>query len=439
MFMNGVEWIMRRALLTLCSGLFLAVSPSLAEACSCVGDRPPCQETWTSPIVFAGRVTAIVPVKDGDTRFGPRRVRFAVTEAFRGPDTPEVDIHLDGSSCDPDFKEGEEYLVYGSHRRGAGWTASSCSRTRPLRDAAEDLAYLRLPDEKKGTSRIIGQVLHQKVDVSTSRSEFVPIPGVAVTVIDGDWKVETRTDQEGQYSVPVGSHRQYTVTFGGVEGLRLSAYPETVWIPHHRSCASVVASAHYDGRLSGQVVDSRGAPVPFFPLTLAPSPATSMGGFERHAVTDVGGRFQFERLNPAPYVIAPSTTLWRGPFALSPLTASPVALGPSARVDAGVLRLPDAMKVTLLEIQLEDGEGKPAKGVYVYVKRPGSYDALFPDAGTATDDAGMFRVSLIAGRRYEIEARHTRYVSGRSIDEMVSAVIEATGLKPIRLRLAPPR
>src|SRR5688572_13600478 len=103
---------------------FLAAAPAVADACTCRVAGPPCQATWESPLIFAGTV---IEVDRQPGAWGPRRVRFRITEAFRGTEQGEIDIHLRGGggpSCDPAFKLGEDWLVYGNNRweGGPGWS-----------------------------------------------------------------------------------------------------------------------------------------------------------------------------------------------------------------------------------------------------------------------------------------------------------------------------
>lgn len=424
---------MRRLLALLgLSVSFVALAPAVAESCSCMGDRPPCAEAWISPLVFAGTVIA---VDQEPNALGPRRVRLRVTEAFRGTEKGEIDIHLRGGggpSCDPPFRMGEAWLVYGGNRPdGPGWTASSCSRTQPLSHAAEDLAYLRIPDKDKPPSQVYGRVTRHVRDLSLrTPGEYVPVPDVTVTVTSGSSRLEVKTDSDGRYAVPIESHDFYQVDFARhVGGLSIRG-SEQVRLQHHRACAVVDARAIYDGRVVGQVVDDRGRPVPFMPITLASSPRL----LQQHMLTDAAGRFEFAEVYPAEHDVVPSISLWQGSRALPPLTPTPLHVGPSARVDAGPLALPASMTMALVEIRIEDSTGKAAAGAYVTLRLPDEYGRI--EYAPEADHTGIFRVSLVAGQRYRVEASHTREAPTGAVYETGETVFEATALKPIRLRLA---
>ena len=426
---------MRRAILfSSLALLFLALAPARADACPCRPSGPPCEAVWKSPLIFAGTV---IEVDQTPGSFGPRRVRFRITEAFRGTEKGEIDIHLRGGggpSCDPSFRLGEAWLVYGNNRweGGPGWTASSCSRTRLLTQAAEDLAYLRIPDDKKPQSHITGTVMRPVYNLAGGGgARNVPVPNVPVTVRGSGTRVEAKTDSDGRYSIPVPTSGLLRVEFPRyVDGLSIRSGAELT-LPHYRACAVVDAFATYDGRVSGQIVDDRGRPVPFLPITLASSPRL----LQQHILTDAEGRFAFAEVYPAAHDVVPSMSLWDQ--ALPPITAAPVTVAPAARVDMGVLPLPASMRMTLVEIHIVDSEGKPAADAYVTFRQPDEYRRI--DNAPRADKAGIFRVSVIAGRRYRVEAGYTRTTPAGAVHEKAEMVFEATGLKPIQLRLAPSR
>jgi len=64
----------------------LLIGPS-ADACTCGGGGAPCQAFFDAPAVFVGRVVSIDD--RGDVR---RRAHLAVTEAFRGVTSREIDV-----------------------------------------------------------------------------------------------------------------------------------------------------------------------------------------------------------------------------------------------------------------------------------------------------------------------------------------------------------
>ncbi len=227
---------------------FVAMTPAAAESCTCRPSGPPCQEVWESPVVFAGTV---IELDQSAGALGPRRVRFRISEAFRGAETGEaetgeIEIHLrggGGASCDPPFRLGESWLVYASKHgaRQPGWTTSTCSRTRRLSGAAEDLRYLRLADQQKPPSHIAGQVTRDVYDAAKKRTgDTVPVAGVPVVVTSGTTRLEAKTDRDGRYHIPVDAGRPYQVDFGrSADGLVIRGPSAPVVLRHSLACAVV--------------------------------------------------------------------------------------------------------------------------------------------------------------------------------------------------------
>ena len=141
--------------------------PRIAEACSCAVSGPPCEAAWAANAVFAGRVVEITrnddpkptdPLKMLEWSHRRLSVRLAVAEKFRGVDAADAIVATSdsGASCGYPFVVGREYLVYAYEREGRLFV-SLCSRTRPLTEAAEDLAYLRaIPKEIPTLGRLVG-------------------------------------------------------------------------------------------------------------------------------------------------------------------------------------------------------------------------------------------------------------------------------------------
>jgi len=410
-----------------------SVSPRVAKTCGVIcPPGPPCEEVWKTPVIFAGRVTALLVEPGGQSppdgleefRF---RAKFAVTENFRGSDATEAELLLTGSTCEPNFQIGQSWLVYAVNREGQpGWTVAECTRTRLISQAAVDLAYLRLPDSEKGTSRVIGRVEHYVVDPASPRypPPSNPLKGVRVRATDGTTASETVTQDDGTYSIRVPSNRDIDVSFGAVPGLQISG-GANVRVSHWRGCAVVNGYVRYDSRISGSIVDTRGRPLPFFPLSLVVSPH-----FERSGMTDAAGRFEFSGVDPATYHVAPNRRLWSGDQALPELTPRPVVVGVSARVDAGRLVLPATLATALIDGLVVDEDNRPAPRAEVLIRLANSgSERIFADA------SGRFRVTVIAGQSYDLRG----WMPGDGWTagwQEAKTTVTAAAVTRVRLRLA---
>ena len=133
---------------------------SACRVCSCRRPASPAVELADASAVFSGRVEAI-SVDDSipafDTTWSPaqervwferlaeqRQIRLRVLRVWKGQLGESVVVVTGGGGpdCSYEFARGGEYLVYTFPSRRGGLYASSCSRTRPLTKATEDLQEL---------------------------------------------------------------------------------------------------------------------------------------------------------------------------------------------------------------------------------------------------------------------------------------------------------
>ncbi len=146
----------------------LMFSTPEALACSCNAPRSPSEVFGNSGAVFTGKV---VDVQSGDYS---RTVQFDVDEAWKGVSQKTLTLTTAGSgaSCGYDFEEGTRYLVY-TDGGEESLQASLCSRTQPVADAYEDLAYLG-----EGYVPVAGQPVVEKAPPSP----FLPFIGIGAVV-----------------------------------------------------------------------------------------------------------------------------------------------------------------------------------------------------------------------------------------------------------------
>jgi hypothetical protein len=140
-------WIPRPVLLALVVALAaLFALPQVCFACSCLPPGSPLEERERSSAVFRGTVVAI------DQIGGVLRARVQVATVWKGSVTAETLIQTNNNSaaCGFPFQIGGEYLIYAdttatentAAQPVAPFTASLCSRTQPISQAAGDLAAL---------------------------------------------------------------------------------------------------------------------------------------------------------------------------------------------------------------------------------------------------------------------------------------------------------
>ena len=140
MAVNFASVAVRLALVLALVGLWLFSYPERSYACSCVDPGSPSEALERSGAVFVGRVVSLdrshVKLWSAD----PIIVEFDVETVWKGPAyrTIFLTTAVSEGSCGYTFDEGFEYLVYSWNGSEVNW----CSRTRPLSQAAYDLAEL---------------------------------------------------------------------------------------------------------------------------------------------------------------------------------------------------------------------------------------------------------------------------------------------------------
>ena len=223
--------IYQRAVNAVFAVLVVALSASPARAqCGCV-DTATCGGFRESDFVFTAKVSAIrylepvvVPGEPPlDTAEG--MATLAVGEVFRGVVPAVVDVPT-GGDCQIPLHVGEEYLVYGASvtygpdGRVEQIFVSACSRTRPLDEAADDLAVIRALAARKPDASLHGYI--SPYDVVAAIFDDAPV--YEIRLEGGGRKYQSQT-KGGKYEfnfVPPGQY-ELTIARGKDFELRLSA------------------------------------------------------------------------------------------------------------------------------------------------------------------------------------------------------------------------
>jgi hypothetical protein len=224
---SAVAQPFRAALVVL--GLVL-LSPSVASACSCVGDVPLCQSFWQADAVFSGEVLSFENLGT-NTLFQRRVARIRVERAWRGDvqGTVEVRTGAGGGDCGYSFRRGRKYLVYAYKTQDGKLTTGICSPTKLLDKAALDLAYFKEAEKPSSGGRVYGTAR-----IEIKGVDLKPAPGVVVSLA-GESQVRTATTNEaGEFEftgVPAG---RYSVSMAGA-----TTPPWKVELRDTRACVHV--------------------------------------------------------------------------------------------------------------------------------------------------------------------------------------------------------
>lgn len=120
---------------TLIAALFFVLGATDAFACSCAKPREVEEEYKTAVAVFSGKVISVAQSA------GSTKVKIRVEKIWKGGLSKTIEIR-GGGMCGYNFTAGKKYLIYASGTIENGLSASLCSRTKNLSDAAEDLKVL---------------------------------------------------------------------------------------------------------------------------------------------------------------------------------------------------------------------------------------------------------------------------------------------------------
>lgn len=347
----------------------LALTHQTANACTCgTGGGSPCDSYGSASAVFVGTVVGVRDKerpKDvatarrerdaGLSEWGSTFYKFSVEQPYLGVAGTEVEI-LTGygsSDCGYEFKIGQRYLVY-AHRSKTNLTSSTCTRTKPLSQADEDLAFL-------GTlsSAAPGATIHGRVARYDPKKEVgISGPDVFIT-IEGEENKEARPDSEGNFRVSGLRPGKYKVKLNLPDTLT-TYQPEKELTVADRGCASQLWYVTDNGQVSGRIVDVEGQPVARILVSLIrPDADPRTADDARLERTDNDGSFKFSVVARGRYVIAVNFN--RFPDPNDPTNAYPSSFYP------GVL---DQAQAEVITVSL--GEKVTDRLIRVPSKRPSS-------------------------------------------------------------------
>lgn len=396
---------MKPLLFILISLAWLTVSSTKAQGCSCLEyDVPVCAAYSRADAVFTGQLLDITVEKESDQQISTAMLHFIVEQPFRGITGDRVEVEtIHGTSCDLRFAKGEKYLIYAGKRSNGQLVVGPCTRTQNLKYADEDLSYLRTLAQQEVKETILGRF-----------GKFQQLPGLRITVQNADQTIETKTDQNGNFSVLLPGPGNYKVSVFIPFAAAVMAYPEdkqatinasTLTIfeyeaqvarneCHFRQLEAVKRNLDSTAEVSGSVVTGSGRPVSrgWVYLVNAAYPADS----ELKKI-ETNGSFKFESvpvgdyylvLNPhnappdesdAPY---PRTYY---PHAADASTAAKIVVTEGVKLENLTLRVGPSWKGRDVTGKVVWPDGSPAQGARISLYD--NNDSLDGSSSTKTGDS----------------------------------------------------
>lgn len=394
----------------------LAIFTPNVSACSCAGGGTPCHDYWTASAVFIGTVveSSTSTYKRGEVDLPRRIVRFNIDQTFRGVkgDQVEVMTGLGDSDCGYGFQLGGRYLVYASEASGKLFTGT-CSRTRLVSEADDDLAYFRGLAKAEPGGTLSGDV--KRVDrVGTSESapweeRLRPVADIKVVIEGSSRRIEAITDKQGNYRVSGLAPDTYKVRVELPEGLSIYN-PERETKLFDRGCAQISFWVETDTRIMGKVFDAQGEPAADVLLELAPVDGQRT---EWTSVrTDTEGRYEVKLLRPGRYLfgvriygLAGSTYVpyprTYYPGVSDAARATTITLVEGQRLELSDFILPTRFVERMLTGIVVDADGQPVSGATVWLKE-NEYSHRDMPYRNETDSEGRFSFKVYEGVKYQL-------------------------------------
>jgi hypothetical protein len=163
------------------------------------------------------------------------RIRFVVQETLRGLPAKTTDVDTGRDNCGLVVKPGEDWVIYAFPRSdGPGLSTGICTRSRLLKNGANDLSYARfarLDQSQRG--RIYGRA------VFVEGTRIRPVAGERVALEDEDGNVAIATtaiDGKFEFVASAGSYRIVAKTPSGLTAIPPARF---VTLVDGRACAFI--------------------------------------------------------------------------------------------------------------------------------------------------------------------------------------------------------
>ena len=392
----------------------LMVLSSDANACDCVSGGKPCHDYWKAAAVFTGTViySSTTTSKRGEYDVRERLVRFNIDQAFRGVKGKEVEVRtgLGDGDCGYNFRLGAQYLVY-AYGDGDKLATGICSRTRPISEASDDLAYFQGLATAEPGATISGEV--KRLDQAARWEErFQPVSDIKIVIEGSSTRVEAVTDNKGNYRVSGLAPNTYKVRVELPDGLSIHN-PEQEARVFDRGCAQISFWVESDTRVRGKVFDAQGQPATDVLMELVPAEGQD-NGFAIFVTTDKEGRYEMKLVRPGRYLFgvrifgSAGSTYMPFPRTYYPGVreadrAAIITVVEGQRIDLNDLILPPRLVEQVLNGIVVDTDGRPVSEATVWLKENEYQDRDMPYR-QQTDSDGRFSFRVFEGINYDLKA-----------------------------------
>lgn len=353
---------------------------------------PACSRYWEADAVFTG-----LAIDDGldleNATWGNRPARLVVEQVFFGlQEQKEVEIDPGiTTECYFRFRKGLRYFIYAKRDASGGLRTSACLGSIRLDLAQEDLQFARRVARGGAASFLFGSAN------ANNLGPLGPLAGVEILASGQGKQYRTVTDSEGNFKISPVAAGKYEVraTHAGYVSEEAFYTGEV----HDKGCAEVNVNLRTDGRISGTLRDSTGAPAPNIEAQLANVEEDGSLSFKDNAVSDEAGRFEFTKLAPGTYMFG--VNLDDEPSARAPFPTTrypvPISLSEGQRLSEIDLRLPPRLPQRTIHVQAMWPDGRAAAEVQL------EGDCQWGRLETDADGRASFQILL--GQKCSISAK----------------------------------
>lgn len=329
--------------------------------------------------------------------------RFHVTELFKGPGAPYLDVTPEPGHVS--FQSGETYLVFAQR---CFWTGepgclyvSRCA-SQEVQFATATIDQLRGEKKGKPVASVYGMLWYRPYD-----RRYDPLKHVQITLRSGKRSFDTTADDRGVYAVESLPPGRYTVSAHMARGLALDSEDAEFDLPPHSSLEHDLY-AFPTGEINGSVVGPDGRMLQSGCVELDTFHDANKG---MKGELNCGGVLSFNRLPPGEYVLVFNPTDDDDPDAPFRRTFYPAARSLDA---AQVIRLATGEELGSADIHVSNP--LPTRQIKVHVgwsgKRPPDISSVqviaVPSSGKTPYPVAQgndtYTLNLLLNAQYKISA-----------------------------------
>ncbi len=357
--------------------------------------------------------------------FQVQSVRIRVDEAFKGVSKGQtIELHQAGTDCDAKFRTGQRavfYLHAGRTRGSFGipWCTPALGNAE---SGGDDLLFLRgLPTSAIGT-RLSGEVELYENSPTEAFRRVGGIPSIRVRVTGPrGFAQEIVTNSAGAYEVLGLLPGRYSVSIEVPKGLKIK-FPSVTGSPRvegddaavdlpRNGGVSVSFVLQADTKVSGHMLDAKGAPMADVCIDLEPAEGRGENGARFFDCSEKDGDFQMSMMPPGQYVLVAAdevslnslkskSTLYY-PGVRDRKLATIVSIEAGKYIDHLDIRLPSNEKRYKVTGRLHFADGVPVGGANVTFTSP---EHGYTET-TRTGPDGLFGLLVIAGMEGRLDGQ----------------------------------